>query len=134
MKSIGPALAVFCIAAVYIAVLYFRHKRYEAKLSLLRSAIERGQALDVEVVNKLMQPQAIPAKNSLPPGIGLRIVGIIFLAVGFGLPVMGYFLSTIDPKAFPALKGTGGLLICISIGMFAAAALAHNKTKTDQSA
>ena len=132
-KSLYPVLMCVCIAAAYIAVLFFRDKKYQTNISLIRSAIERGQPLDAEVVNKLIQPQQVPTNNPYRSVLVLRVAAILMLATGIGFPILGYFLSSIDSEAFPALQGVGGLLVCLSIGLFVASKLVHSTIKADQS-
>lgn len=100
------------------------------KLELLRLSIEKGLTLDPALIDKLM-PTAVADRPSTPAQVvtGLRIGGIMCLAVAVGLPTMGYFLGRVNEQAFPALQGVGALLACISVGLFIASIVAARKSK-----
>jgi len=106
-----------------------------AKLDLFRLAIEKGQALDPAVLDRLMPKQEEPESSPAQAGTGLQVGAIMCFAAGIGLPLLGYFISSLEPDALPALLGFGGFLICMSAGMFVASKLVQSKSKvTDLSA
>jgi hypothetical protein len=111
-------------------------KKRQAKLDLIRLAIEKGQTLDPALIDKLM-PAKIKMDQPTPAqaATGLRIGGVMCLAVAVGLPILGYCLISIDPRAFPALQGVGGLVACISMGLFVASKIVLSSSKdTDHTA
>jgi hypothetical protein len=105
-------------------------QRQRNKLELLRASIEKGLPLDPAMIDRLLPDQI----KNIPPTpeqviTGLRIGGIMCLAIAVGLPILGYFLRSVDAIAFPALLGCGALLACISIGLFVAGQLVASKNK-----
>ena len=93
-----------------------RNSPSNARLSArFRSAIEKGQQLDAALVEKMLKPRTSRDRD------GLLIGGAVCLAVGLGMPVMGYFISLGgDNEAVYPMAGVGALVTMIGIALLAA--------------
>ena len=78
----------------------------------LRLAIERGQALDASLVEKLMAPP--PNKEASNPFTW----PVAILSTGLGLAVFGMFMRQIEEDAFWPLLGSGCMIAIIGAGLF----------------
>ena len=107
-----PIIMFLSIAAILIAVFWFRYKSRADMQATLRSALERGQELTPEIIDSLGMPKDKPNKD-------LRL-GIIWLSLAFGLALCGFFVP--DPSghalqgclagaAFPFAIGVGYMII-----------------------
>jgi protein-S-isoprenylcysteine O-methyltransferase Ste14 len=82
--------------------------RREAEKTI-RLAIERGQPLSPALVDRLLRPK----KN-----YGAMHSGAVLVAVGVGLPIMGYFIGLGgDTDAMYPMMGAGALVFLIGIAL-----------------
>jgi hypothetical protein len=121
--AIGNAIAVaatlLAIAGVLITIITASQKKHRAKLDFLRSAMERGVALDAELIEKVMHPnRAATRQRPLPRGEGARIAGILVIAFGVGYAIFAFFIAAIAPYARLPMLGVACMLSAIGIGFF----------------
>ena len=119
--AIGNAIAVaatlLAIAGVLIAIITSIQKNNQAKLDFLRSAMERGVALNPELIDKVMHPNKSAAgKQPLARGQGARVAGILVIAFGAGYAVFACFIAVSAPSARLPMLGVACLMSCIGIG------------------
>ncbi len=76
----------------------------------LRAAIEKGQALDAAAV------AAIMAGSGARPET-LAVAGVIVIAAGLGLLILGYFIGKLAAPAFYPIEGSGALAIAVGLGL-----------------
>ena len=106
------------ILAIVLGGIVSRIIRSNQREKTIRAAIEKGVTLDPATLNSLnvrvdRSPQDARA--------GLMTGAIVTFFVGCGLAVFGYFLSLDgDPHVFRVFLGIGGLLWCVSLGLFVA--------------
>jgi hypothetical protein len=100
------------IVAVAGMVKEFANKREVQRT--LRAAIEKGQALDPAVV------ATITRTSSMRPET-LSVAGIIVVAAGGGLMLLGYFIGKLAEAAFYPIIGSGCLATTVGLGLFVAA-------------
>ena len=107
-----PIIMFLSIAAILIAVFWFRYKARAEMQSTLRAALDKGQELTPEIIDRLGHPKEQPNKD-------LRL-GIIWLSLAFGLALCGFFVpdpsdhalqGTLAAAAFPFAIGVGYLII-----------------------
>ena len=94
--------------------------RSNAREKTIRAAIEKGVALDPATLDALRH-QVGQQGN---PRFGLLVGSIMTFAVGLGLGVMSYFVGLEDNHVIWPMFGVGGLLWCISAGLFVASRFA----------
>jgi hypothetical protein len=120
--TIGNAIAVaatlLAIAGVLIAMITSNQKNKQAKLDFLRSAMEQGVALDLELIDRIMRPNKTAAgKQPLTRGQGARVAGILVIAFGVGYAILASFIAVIAPSARLPMLGVACLFGCIGIGL-----------------
>jgi hypothetical protein len=116
-NAIAVAAALLAIAAVIVVFVISSQKKYQARLDLLRYAVERGMALDVELLNKIARAQAPqPGAATGRPGRGSRVAGILFVAYGVGFAIFACFIGATSRTALVPMLGVAVLLICLGGG------------------
>lgn len=120
--AIGNAIAVaatlLAIAAVLIAMITSNQKKSQAKLDFLRSAMERGAALNPELIEKIVHPNKNAAgKQALPRGQGARVAGIVVIGFGVGYAILAFLIAVSAPDARLPMLGVACLFICVGISL-----------------
>jgi hypothetical protein len=114
---VGVAFWLF-IGLVAVAAIIADYQKRRLNVDLLRTLIEKGQALDPAVVTKLISPEALDER--VDP-TDLKLGGIIVTAAGIGVFLMSFFIARIAPVAlFPIMAG-GVVTICVGIGLLVSA-------------
>src|SRR5258708_12580940 len=90
---VGVAFWLF-IGMVAVAGIIADYQKRRLNVDLLRTLIEKGQALDPAVVTKLISPGA--TDGSVDP-LYLKVGGIIVTASGVGVFPMSFFIPRIPP-------------------------------------
>ena len=89
MGSIDESIAIIGVAlaaaAIPILYFYFRYRTRAAAQATIRAALEKGQALSPEMLERLLEP-VVPSVNRR--NTDLRR-GIILIALGVGIAVIG---------------------------------------------
>ena len=133
LGAAAVAFWVFLAVTVVGGMMYDYYKR-RLEIEALRMALERGQALDPDLVkrllvdsgplNRLFAPR--PPTEGLAPEelrLNLRIGGVITVAAGIGVAVFAPFAGQLWPLARAPLVGLGLLTVCVGIGLSVAARL-----------
>jgi MFS family permease len=118
-----PTGIIFWVAIVFIVMIAAlrRYLTERERQQTIRAALERGQQIDPALLQNIVaRPK--PA-NSFE---GLQTGGIIMIALGIGLAVMGYCISLGDPSDHNArmpMLGVGLMVACMGTGMLIASRL-----------
>jgi hypothetical protein len=136
MHQIGPfavGIAMFAFLAVAaVAGIIADYKKRQIVLEPLRAAIERGQPLDPALVERLMAPE--PREQDTLNPIYLKVGGIITIAAGIGVAILGYFIGLVEAIAFYPVLGLGLVAVCVGVGLMIAAGVverhAHASNKS----
>ncbi len=126
MENIGTGAGLaaagfwlFIAATIAVGVWDGIRKR-DAQHETLRRAIESGQPLDDELVNKLLSLTG----NGKNLARDLKVGGLIFLSLAPGLVLMGYILSVaLATELLGIMSAVAGLILCLSVGFLVAAAV-----------
>jgi hypothetical protein len=119
---LGVAFWIF-IGAICVAGIIADYQKRRLNIDLLRSLVEKGQALDPAVVTKLISPDALEQRTD---PTDLKLGGIIVTAAGIGVFLMSFFIARIAPVAlFPIMAG-GIVTICVGIGLLIGAKVVAN--------
>jgi hypothetical protein len=110
---IGVAFWMF-VGAVAIAGIIADYQKRRLNVELVRTIIEKGQALDPSLITKLLSPDAQDARTDPQD---LKLGGIITTASGIGLFLMSYFISYFAPVALYPIMAGGTVVICVGIGL-----------------
>jgi hypothetical protein len=94
------------------------YRKRKLALEPLRAAIEHGQQLSPEVIDRLLgrdeHPHEVDPKD-------LRIGGIITCASGIGVALLSGFVALVFPPFHWLVLGVGVLAICVGVGLLIAA-------------
>lgn len=118
---IGVAFWIF-IASVVVAGIWYAHARNRETQKTIRLAIEKGVQLDAALLDKLVIRESGNPED-------YYIGGLICLACGLGLPVLGYFIGRIEPVAFFPIVGAGFLVGLIGISLILCGKLIDRRIK-----
>jgi hypothetical protein len=125
-----PAMSFWLFIAVVvvagIANGAFQH--YQTQQTI-RKAIEKGQTLDAETLERLLQTAS---PKGPPPRAGLIVGGVVMLAVGAGLALIGWFMSHTRPDDLWQGLGVGSLVALIGAGLLVAAWLIGRLGKVEE--
>ncbi len=117
--SISPFILT---GVVVVAVLYFRFARRLETEKTIRAAIDRGQELSPELIERLLAPQ----RSSHRPD-RLKVWGVVLIFTGLGLAAM-WGVTFLTGGDFPDVLAPAVLVGLIGVGLWVAARL----TKSDQ--
>lgn len=111
---VGVAFWMF-IGAICVAGIIADYQKRRLNVDLLRTLIEKGEALDPAVVTKLIsQPQA---RDEGADPTDIKLGGIIVTAVGIGVFLMSFFIAQIAPVALYPIMAGGVVTLCVGIGL-----------------
>ena len=103
------AFVAVCVVAGALSSI-FRHRETQ---KTIRQAMEHGQSLDPDTLERLLQSNR-PPKASRG---GFLFGGIMLLAMGGGIAVMGWFASRTDPGVLNQGLGVGSLVGLLGVGL-----------------
>jgi hypothetical protein len=115
--AIAAAAALLAVAGVFIAFILSSQKKHQARLDLLRYAVERGMTLDVELIDKIASADA--GRTNAGPwrlGRGSKVAGILIIAYGVGFALFACFIGTVSKHALIPMLGVATLSICVGVG------------------
>jgi hypothetical protein len=116
-NAIAVAAALLAVAAVLIAFILSSQKKHQARLDLLRYAVERGMTLDVESIGKIAAVVAARTNAEVRrPGLGSRVAGILVVSYGVGFALFACFIGAVSKDALIPMLGVATLLICLGVG------------------
>jgi hypothetical protein len=105
-----PIVMFISLAAVLVFFFWFRYRGRAEMQSTIRAALERGQELTPEIIDRLGQPK--PAKHAD------RRRAVIAITLAIAVAAFGFILGERDAvrpflaiSAFPLMLGIGYLII-----------------------
>lgn len=122
--SVAIAFWIFLTVAA-VAGIVADYKKRGLALEPLRAAIERGQQLDPQLIERLMAPDR--HDQPLNP-LYLKVGGVVTIAAGVGVAVLSFFVSQVVPISFYPVLGAGIVAVCVGVGLLVAARIveSHN--------
>lgn len=105
-----PIVLFVSIAVVFGLFLFFKNKAKREMQKTLRAAIEKGQELTPEVIERLGTPPAAKDRD-LRRGIVAIAIGVGFLCLGYAIPDDDAFQAMLGVSSFPIALGIGFLLM-----------------------
>ena len=124
LALIGVAFWIF-LAIVVLAAIWLAFARNRETQKTIRLAIEKGMQLDAALIDKL-----VTRKSGKPEDY--YIGGFVCLAVGIGLPIMGYFVGRSEPEGFFPIAGVGILVGLIGISLVICGMLVSRREKANK--
>ena len=118
--STGLAALAFWgfVAAAVLGSYWDGIRKRETQHETIRRAIESGQPLDDEMLDKLT---TLNARGSGRADRDFRVTALWILPVAAGMVVFAFFMGFIEPQARTVMLGVAGLLATLGIGFFLAA-------------
>lgn len=98
-------ITIVCVAGMFKE---FANKREVQRT--LRTAIEKGQPLDAAAVSAIMAGSGARPET-------LAVAGVIVIAAGLGLLMLGYFIGKLAAVAFYPIAGSGALALAVGLGL-----------------
>ena len=105
------------IGLVIVATTYQEMEEKKLRAKLLEAALEKGQALDPNVLEQLF-PGESSGKPTDPRSV--RIAAVVVASIGLGLGVLALALKQIHINALWICLGLSGLTLVVSGGMYVA--------------
>ena len=119
--SMGAGMASIAfwgfIAAVVIGGIWYDIRRKAEQQRTIRSIVESGKDLDPKVIESLLKTES---SDPVQTSKDLKTSAIVTFFVGVGLAAFGFIIGIQEPQAIIPLAGIGGLLFCISAGLWIA--------------
>ncbi|PXA84988.1 hypothetical protein DMC25_01495 [Caulobacter sp. D4A] len=100
------------IAAIVLVPVWLRSRNKQEMQATVRAAIERGQPLPPELIDAMTKDVKLPKESS---ALRDMRIGVIMIAVGAGLAVMGVILGQAHGEAFHPLLGAGAIPALIGL-------------------
>jgi hypothetical protein len=134
--AIAVAAAFLAVAGVFIAFILASQRKHQARLDLLRYAVERGMTLDVELINKTAWASAASTNARVRRLRRIALVsGMLFIAYGVGFAVFAVFIGSTSKSALVPMLGVSALFICLGGGfLIASRVLAREANDADPKA
>jgi hypothetical protein len=124
LTLIGVSFWIF-VAIVVLASFWYAFARNRETQKTIRLAIEKGMQLDPALIDRL-----VTRKSGRPEDY--YIGGFICIAVGIGLPILGFFVGRNEPEAFFPLVGSGILVGLIGISLIVCSLLVSRREKANK--
>jgi tryptophan-rich sensory protein len=118
-------IAIVVVAAIAGGV--FRHRQTQ---QTIRKAIESGQTLDPATLELLMKMERPP--KGPPPKAFFLVWGILMLAIGAGLALIGWFTAHTDPRQLYPGLGAGALVGLIGLGLLLSGLVIPDRPRDDR--
>ncbi len=121
--AVGGAAFWLFIAVVVVASVIGQAFRHRETQKTIRQAIERGQTLDPQTLERLLAADRPPPPNRT----GLAIGGLVMVCLGGGVALMGWFGSHNNPEMFYQARGGGALIAMIGVPLLIASAFMRGR-------
>lgn len=96
MEILVPLSFFAFLGAVILGPIYLNHRTRQAKLDLLRQAVERGQDLDPKILDQIYDDESRkPPRDRARRSLGS---GVILTALACGLAAAAYMTDGFDPS------------------------------------
>lgn len=107
-EELIPIVMFISVAAVLIALFWFRYRARDGMQQTIRMALDKGHELTPEIIDRLGHPKASKYKD-------LRL-GVIWLSLAAGLALLGLAVGTFATEAFHGTLASAALPFAIGIG------------------
>lgn len=110
MEMLIPIAFFAMIAAIVIVPNWLKSRERSEMQSTLRSAIDKGQPMPPEVIDALTKNVKVA-----PTALSDLRTGVIWIAIGIGIAVFGYFVSYEADEALHPMIGIGSIPVIIGL-------------------
>jgi len=105
-----PIVLFLSMALVFCALFWFRYKARSEMQSTFRAALDKGQELSPEIIDRLGHPKA-PKDKDLRYGIIWLSLAAALVLIGFAVPEPEALRGTLAGAAFPFCIGVAYLIL-----------------------
>ncbi len=105
-----PIVMFTGMTIVFVALFWFRYKARSEMQSTIRMALDKGQELTPEVIDRLGHPQS-PKNKDLRYGIIWLSLATALVLIGFAVPEPDALRGTLAGAAFPCCSGVAYLVL-----------------------
>lgn len=112
------------IAAIFIVPNWLKGRERQELQALLRSAIDKGQPLPPEAIEALTKNVKAPSTS-----FGDLRTGIIWLAIGLGIALLGFIMGYVHADAFHPILAAGSIPTVIGLAYILLSFINPNKAK-----
>jgi len=105
-----PIVLFIGITVVFVSLFWFRFKARSEMQSTIRTALDKGQELTPEVIDRLGHPKA-PKDKDLRYGIIWLSLASALVLIGFAVPEPDALRGTLAGAAFPFCIGVAYLIL-----------------------
>lgn len=134
-----PIAFFVCVAAIFVAPAWMRHRERQSMQDIVRVAYEKGQPVSPELISAIQSSLALRAPSTREADLRRAI---IFIAIGLGLVGLGYGLwygldSVSDEGAYisgACTAGVGAIPMMIGIAYLILWATGSKKSAAVQKA
>ena len=106
-EELIPIAMFLGLTVVFSLLIWFRYRSRREMQETLRVALDKGQDLTPEIIDRLGHPKAAPDKD-------LRL-GVIWLAVAAGLALCGFFIPDPSGHALQGILATAAFPFAIGV-------------------
>jgi hypothetical protein len=119
-EELIPIVMFISLAAVLIAVFWFRWRARDGMQQTIRMALDKGHELTPEIIDRLGHPKEAKDKD-------LRL-GVIWLSIALGLALMAFAVGSFATEALQGTLASAALPFAIGLGYL----LIHYLTGKDE--
>ena len=124
MEILIPISFFAMIAAIFIVPGVLKARERTEMQATLRAAIDKGQPMPPEVIDALTKNVKVA-----PTALSDIRTGVIWIAIGLGISVFGYFVSYEADEALRPLLGIGAIPVIIGASFVVLSFFNPNKGK-----
>ncbi len=124
MEIMIPITLFAMIAAIVLVPSWLKSRERREMQATLRSAIDKGQPLPSEIIDAMTKNVKVA-----PTALSDMRTGIVWLAVGIGIGLLGFIIGFREADAFHPLLGMGAIPTMIGVAFIALSFFNPNKGK-----
>ncbi len=106
-EELIPIVMFLGLTVVFVALFWFRYRARRDMQETFRTALDKGQELTPEIIDRLGHPQASKYKD-------LRL-GVVWLAIAAGLLLSAFAIPDPSGHALKGMLATAAFPFCIGI-------------------
>jgi len=128
MEDLIPIIAIsmpfIMVIAIVVIPAWLKSKERREMQATLRAAIEKGQPVPPEMIEAMTKNVKIA-----PTALSDIRTGVIWIAVGLGIGLLGFMIGFREAEAFHPLLGIGGIPVIIGVAYVVLSFFNPNKAK-----
>ena len=109
-EDMVPIVMFICVAVVVIAAFWFRYRARDGVQQTIRIALDKGQELSPELIDRLGHPKA-PKNKDFRLAILWLSISAGLLLIAFAIPEPDAFRGILAGAAFPFTIGIAYLIL-----------------------